>query len=67
MDPYYILSHRILQSPKCAVAQVINAAKVKFTGDKMEEKVYYWHTGYPGGIKQRTPTEQFVRKPEEVR
>ena len=33
---------------------VINAGKVVFTGNKRADKVYYWHTGYPGGIKDRT-------------
>ncbi len=33
---------------------VINAEKVVFTGKKRSDKVYYWHTGYPGGIKERT-------------
>jgi len=33
---------------------IINAEKVKLTGKKYEDKVYYWHTGYPGGIKERT-------------
>ena len=33
---------------------VINADKVKFTGRKLEQKIYYRHTGHPGGIKQRT-------------
>jgi large subunit ribosomal protein L13 len=33
---------------------VINAEKVKFTGRKREQKVYYHHTGYPGGIKERS-------------
>jgi len=33
---------------------IINAGKVKLTGKKYEEKKYYWHTGYPGGIKERT-------------
>ena len=33
---------------------VINAEKVRLTGKKFEEKKYYWHTGYPGGIKERT-------------
>jgi large subunit ribosomal protein L13 len=32
---------------------VINADKVKFTGRKLDQKVYHWHTGHPGGIKQR--------------
>lgn len=34
---------------------VINAEKLVFTGNKTEDKVYYRHTGYPGGIKARTP------------
>jgi len=33
---------------------VINAQKVKLTGNKRTAKTYYWHTGYPGGIKSRT-------------
>ncbi|AGA64909.1 LSU ribosomal protein L13p (L13Ae) [Liberibacter crescens BT-1] len=33
---------------------VINAEKIVLSGKKYEEKIYYWHTGYPGGIKQRT-------------
>ena len=33
---------------------VINADKVKFTGKKLSGKIYYWHTGHPGGVKQRT-------------
>lgn len=33
---------------------VINAAKMKFTGNKFADKTYYWHTGHPGGIKERT-------------
>ena len=33
---------------------VINAEKVRLTGRKRADKIYYWHTGYPGGIKSRT-------------
>ena len=33
---------------------VINADKVKLTGRKLDQKIYYWHTGYPGGVKSRT-------------
>ena len=33
---------------------IINAGKVKLTGKKYSDKKYYWHTGYPGGIKERT-------------
>ncbi|MCH9807430.1 MAG: 50S ribosomal protein L13 [Alphaproteobacteria bacterium] len=36
---------------------VINADKVVFTGKKFEDKRYYWHTGYPGGIKERSPRQ----------
>jgi large subunit ribosomal protein L13 len=38
---------------------VINAEKILLTGNKMKDKVYYWHTGYIGGIKERTP-EKFL-------
>lgn len=34
---------------------VINAEKVKLTGRKLTQKKFYWHTGYAGGIKERTP------------
>ena len=33
---------------------VVNAEKVKLSGQKRTDKTYYWHTGYPGGIKDRT-------------
>ena len=33
---------------------VINAEKVKLTGNKLDQRRFYWHTGYPGGIKDRT-------------
>ena len=33
---------------------IVNAGKVKLTGNKRKDKIYYWHTGYPGGIKSRT-------------
>lgn len=33
---------------------VVNADKVKLTGKKLTDKIYYWHTGHPGGVKQRT-------------
>ena len=46
---------------------IINAAKVKLTGNKYEDKKYYWHTGYPGGIKERTARQIFEgRFPERV-
>jgi large subunit ribosomal protein L13 len=46
---------------------VINAEKVVFTGNKTEDKIYYRHTGYPGGIKMRTPRQIFDSKfPERI-
>lgn len=46
---------------------IINADKVKFTGKKYAEKLYYWHTGYPGGIKDRTAREIIEGKfPERI-
>lgn len=46
---------------------VVNAAKAVLTGKKTEKKVYYWHTGYPGGIKERTPRQILEGKfPERV-
>lgn len=43
---------------------VVNADKVRFTGKKLDKKVYYWHTNHIGGIKQRTAREQLERHPE---
>ena len=46
---------------------VINAEKVAFTGKKFTDKVYYWHTGHPGGIKERTARQLLEgRFPERV-
>jgi len=46
---------------------VINADKVRLTGRKTENKTYYWHTGYPGGIKSRTAGAVLAGKhPERV-
>ncbi|MDR1983001.1 MAG: 50S ribosomal protein L13 [Holosporaceae bacterium] len=46
---------------------VINADKVRVTGNKLEDHVFHWHTGYPGGIKQRTMKERLTSKfPERV-
>jgi len=45
---------------------VVNAEKVAVTGKKLDEKRYYRHSGYPGGIRSRTLREQLERRPEEV-
>ena len=45
---------------------VVNAEKIHVTGQKLDQKVYYRHSGYPGGLRSRTLREQLERRPEEV-
>lgn len=45
---------------------VVNADRVEFTGRKWEQKRYYRHSNYPGGLKFRTAKEMRERKPEEI-
>ena len=45
---------------------VVNAEKIQVTGNKLDQKRYYRHSGYPGGIRSRTLREQMERRPEEV-
>jgi len=45
---------------------VVNAEKIRVTGNKLADKKYYRHSGYPGGLKVRTLGEQLERRPEEV-
>lgn len=45
---------------------VINADKVALTGKKLDKKMFYWHTGYPGGIKQRS-MRQLMEEPRSDR
>lgn len=45
---------------------VINASELKFTGKKFKDKLYTWHTGYPGGLKQRSVEKYMETQPEEV-
>ena len=45
---------------------VVNAEKIHVTGNKLEQKIYYRHSGYPGGLRERTLAEQLQRRPEEV-
>ncbi|MDH5405234.1 MAG: 50S ribosomal protein L13 [Candidatus Aminicenantes bacterium] len=45
---------------------VINASKVKLTGKKLKQKVYYRHSGYPGGIKETKAQELMVKAPEKM-
>jgi len=45
---------------------VVNAEKITVTGNKLAQKRYWRHSGYPGGIRSRTLAEQLERRPEEV-
>jgi len=45
---------------------IINAEKIKVTGNKYEDKKYYRHTGYPGGIKETNLKQMMESKPERV-
>jgi large subunit ribosomal protein L13 len=45
---------------------VVNAEKIAVTGKKLDEKMYYRHSGYLGGLRQRTLREQLDRRPTEV-
>lgn len=62
--------HRAIYTPHVDCGDnvvVINAEKAVFTGKKRDDKVYYRHTGYPGGIKETTPKRLFEGKfPERV-
>jgi large subunit ribosomal protein L13 len=48
------------------IVVIINADKVTFTGNKWNDKLYRWHTGYPGGLKQRTAKDMLERRPTEI-
>lgn len=45
---------------------VINAGKVRLTGQKIDQKLYRWHTRYPGGLRERKVTDVLANRPEDV-
>ncbi len=45
---------------------IVNAGKVRLTGNKLKDKIYYRHTGYPGGIRKISAEKLLQKKPEEV-
>ena len=45
---------------------VVNASKIKLTGNKMKEKTYYRHSGFPGGLKSETAEERQRKHPERM-
>lgn len=61
--------HKPTYEPHLAMGDyvvIINAAKVELTGEKTRQKVYYRHSGYPGGLKERSYIEQMDRDPGRV-
>ena len=45
---------------------VVNAEKITVTGKKLDDKIYYRHSGYPGGLKSRSLRDELARRPTEV-
>jgi len=45
---------------------IVNAEKIRFTGNKLEKKTYYRHSGFPGGIKEKTAQKIMNDSPEEI-
>lgn len=45
---------------------VVNARNIRLTGKKLDQKVYRWHTGYPGGLKEVKARTLYQRKPEQM-
>lgn len=45
---------------------IVNAEKIKVTGKKLDQKIYYHHSDYVGGLKQTTLREKMAKKPEQV-
>lgn len=45
---------------------IINAEKIEVTGKKRTDKMYRWHTGYPGGLRERSFEEMMDRQPEKI-
>jgi large subunit ribosomal protein L13 len=61
--------HKAEYTPHCDTGDyiiVVNAAKVRVTGNKVQDKVYYNHTEYPGGLREETFGKLIARKPERV-
>ena len=49
-----------------ANVEVINASKIRFSGKKLEQKEYIWHTNYPGGLKRKKVKDVFAKDPGQV-
>ena len=61
--------HKLMYTPHMDCGDnviIVNAEKVLLTGNKLKKKIYYWHTGFVGGIKQRTAGEMLSKTPTRV-
>ena len=61
--------HKAIYTPSVDTGDfvvVLNADKIALTGNKVADKTYYSHSGFPGGIKSTTAGEMLVKKPEEL-
>jgi large subunit ribosomal protein L13 len=61
--------HRTIQSPGLDTGDpviIVNAAKIKVTGNKLQAKMYVRHSGYPGGFRSENLERLLARRPEEV-
>ena len=61
--------HKVTYTPNIDCGDyviIINASKVLLTGNKLEDKKYYSHSGYPGGLRTRTAKEMVEKYPEEM-
>ena len=45
---------------------IVNASKIRLTGQKLDQKIYYRHTGYPGGLREVTARKVFESRPERL-
>jgi len=61
--------HKAIYSPSVDTGDfvvVVNAEKVKLTGNKLAAKMYYRHSGYPGGLRQANAAQMLEKKPEDL-
>lgn len=61
--------HKVTFEPHLAMGDfviIVNASQIALTGMKAEQKVYYRHSGYPGGLHERTYREQLARDPRRI-
>ena len=61
--------HKVTYTPHVDTGDyviVINASKIKLTGKKLDDKIYYNHSGFPGGLRERTAKEMVEKYPEEM-